>query len=174
MFDFTFMDELESRFEGREIKNPRQEETEEAKVDQIQESSEPEESLITVDQPRGDWTEVNDDEEIENHGVVPAASSAPGTSVPNEQTNRVVEEDKGRKLQVTNDVGGEELNGSVAAASHNSAKMEQGDGASGERCNGKPLGSPQKSGALKLKEPVPTCAEAVNNFSNEGTGGKQP
>ena len=59
------MDELEARFEGREIEDSNiLEDTVPDEVDDEQKVQEPEvEEKVILDRPRGDWKEVNEDEE---------------------------------------------------------------------------------------------------------------
>jgi hypothetical protein len=63
VFDHSFLDELETRFEGREIikKEPIKIEAVEEK-EEVHDAQEPEKETIIL-APRGDWVEVNEEEE---------------------------------------------------------------------------------------------------------------
>jgi hypothetical protein len=71
VYNPTFMDELEARFEGREIKDHSAELKEAPHEDnqEQQDSNEQEEYTVNIDKPRGDWTEVKeeDEEEVPRH-----------------------------------------------------------------------------------------------------------
>ena len=132
VYNPAFLDELEARFEGREIEKSQQEEENEDvdEIIQAQAAEEPEVGAkVILDKPRGDWKDVNEDEE--SCPNVEAESNGKHTThgIANEDVDGVlIDETDGVPLDA-GDIGGDKQYDTSCEPGSNGAATNDVEGA---------------------------------------------